>query len=86
MRRSALRAALEAAGYVVDGSPAGLYLWVTTPGAGQDCWATVADLADLGILAAPGAFYGSAGARHVRLALTASDDDISRAVARLTGA
>ncbi len=85
-RRSALRAALEAAGYVVDGSPAGLYLWVTTPGAGQDCWATVADLADLGILAAPGAFYGSAGARHVRLALTASDDDISRAVARLTGA
>lgn len=85
-RRAALSAALEGAGYVVDGSPAGLYLWVTTPGAGQDCWVTVADLADLGILAAPGAFYGPGGARHVRVALTASDDDVARAVSRLSGA
>ena len=85
-RRAALAGALEGAGYVVDGSPAGLYLWVTSPGHGQDCWATVADLAELGILVAPGAFYGPAGARHVRVALTASDTDIARAVGRLSGA
>ncbi len=85
-RRRALSAALEGAGYLVDGSPAGLYLWVTSPGAGQDCWATVGDLAELGILVAPGVFYGRAGDRYVRVALTASDDDIARAVARLSGA
>ena len=36
-----------------------------------------------GILAAPGAFYGPAGESHVRLALTASDERIAAAVARL---
>jgi aspartate/methionine/tyrosine aminotransferase len=40
-------------------------------------------LADRGILAAPGAFYGPAGQRHVRLALTASDDRIAAAASRL---
>ncbi|WP_372592689.1 succinyldiaminopimelate transaminase [Actinotalea sp.] len=85
-RRAVLAAALDAAGYLVDGSPAGLYLWVTAPGAGQDCWATVADLAELGILVAPGEFYGPTAARHVRVALTASDEDVARAAARLTGA
>ena len=85
-RRAVLRAALEDAGYVVDGSPAGLYLWVAAPGAGQDCWQTVADLAALGVLVAPGAFYGPAGRRHVRVALTAADDAVARAAARLRGA
>lgn len=85
-RRDVLRAALEEAGYVVEDSVAGLYLWVRAPGAGQDCWRTVGDLADLGVLVAPGSFYGPAGVRHVRVALTASDDDVARAVARLTGA
>lgn len=85
-RRARLRAALEGAGFEVDGSPAGLYLWVRAPGAGQDCWRTVEDLAELGILVAPGAFYGPAAARHVRIALTAPDDAVERAVARLVGA
>ena len=85
-RRRALRAGFEAAGFEVDGAEAGLYLWVRAPGGGQDCWRTVADLADLGILVAPGAFYGPAGERHVRVALTASDDAVARAAARLAGA
>lgn len=85
-RRAVLLDGVAAAGLEVDGSPAGLYLWARAAGAGQDCWRTVADLADLGILVAPGAFYGPAGARHVRIALTASDDDVARAAARLTGA
>ena len=85
-RRRLLLAALDDAGLVVDGSAAGLYLWARMPGAGQDSWQTVADLADLGILVAPGTFYGPAGGRHVRIALTASDESIARAAARLTGA
>ncbi|EYR63886.1 N-succinyldiaminopimelate aminotransferase [Actinotalea ferrariae CF5-4] len=85
-RRAVLLGGLEAAGLEVDGSPAGLYLWARAAGAGQDGWATVADLAGLGILVAPGAFYGPAAARHVRVALTASDDDVARAASRLTGA
>jgi succinyldiaminopimelate transaminase len=85
-RRVALLRGLTDAGLEVDGSPAGLYLWARAAGAGQDCWATVGDLADLGILVAPGAFYGPAAARHVRVALTASDDAVARAAARLAGA
>nr|WP_297424649.1 succinyldiaminopimelate transaminase [uncultured Actinotalea sp.] len=85
-RRVVLLRGLEAAGLEVDGSPAGLYLWARAAGAGQHCWDTVGDLADLGILVAPGAFYGPAAARHVRVALTASDDDVARAAARLEGA
>jgi succinyldiaminopimelate transaminase len=85
-RRSALLGAFERAGYVVEPAPAGLYLWLRADGGGQDAWATVADLAELGILVAPGSFYGAAGARHVRAALTATDEAVARAVARLAGA
>ena len=85
-RRTVLRGALELAGYAVDRSHAGLYLWVRPDAGHQDSWATVADLASLGILVAPGAFYGRAGQGHVRVALTANDERIGEAVARLTGA
>ena len=84
--RRLLAGAFEEAGYVVDGSHAGLYLWLRPAGAGQDSRATVADLAALGILVAPGAFYGSAGNGHVRVALTASDERVGAASTRLTGA
>jgi succinyldiaminopimelate transaminase len=83
-RRHVLRAAFEGAGYAVDGSHAGLYLWLRPEQGAQDCWVTVADLAELGILVAPGSFYGAPG--HVRVALTATDDQVAEAAARLTGA
>ena len=79
-RRAVLRAALEAAGFRIDHSQAGLYLWATRD---EDCWATVDRLAGLGILVAPGDFYGEAGARHVRVALTATDERVAAAAARL---
>lgn len=79
-RRTTLRAALERAGFGIDESHAGLYLWATR---GEDCWATVAWLAERGILAAPGEFYGEKGAEHVRVALTATDDAIAEATERL---
>ncbi len=64
----------------MEGSDAGLYLWATR---GEDAWATVAALAESGILVAPGVFYGEAGARHVRVGLTASDERVEAAVRRL---
>lgn len=84
-RRRVLATAFEAAGYELAGGPAGLYLWVGAPG-GQPARQTATDLAGLGILVAPGDFYGPRGARHVRVALTASDEDVARAAARLEGA
>ena len=80
-RREVLRPALEAAGFRVEGSEAGLYLWATR---GADAWQSIAELAELGIIAGPGPFYGEHSPNHVRLALTASDADIAEAAARLS--
>ncbi len=82
-RREVLSTALVAAGFRIDHSEAGLYLWATR---GEDCWATVEWLADRGILVAPGAFYGAAGSRHVRVALTATDVLVDAAAQRLAEA
>ncbi|MGB3352968.1 MAG: succinyldiaminopimelate transaminase [Mycobacterium sp.] len=79
-RREALLPALRSAGFTVDHSEAGLYLWATRD---EPCRDTVAWLAGRGILVAPGEFYGPRGARHVRVALTATDERIGAAVQRL---
>ncbi|MDA8369572.1 MAG: succinyldiaminopimelate transaminase [Nocardiopsaceae bacterium] len=80
-RRELLRRAFEAAGWRITHSEAGLYLWAAHPR--HDAWGAVAALADRGILVAPGDFYGPAGAAHVRVAFTATDDRIAAAVKRL---
>ena len=82
-RRAVLRPALEAAGWKVEHSEAGLYLWASHPA--RDCWESVAMLAGAGILVAPGQFYGPQGGRHVRVALTAMDERINSASKRLRG-
>lgn len=84
-RRRTMRQALEAAGFTIDHSEGSLYLWATrvVDGQGEDCRATVDWLARRGILVAPGDFYGEAGRRHVRVALTASDERINAAAGRL---
>jgi succinyldiaminopimelate transaminase len=81
-RRAALMPALQSAALTVDDSEAGLYLWATR---GEPCRDTVAWLAQRGILVAPGEFYGPRGSQHVRVALTATDERIGAAVARLRG-
>ncbi|MER5549043.1 bifunctional succinyldiaminopimelate transaminase/glutamate-prephenate aminotransferase [Streptomyces sp. NPDC002589] len=80
-RRAALRAALLGHGFRIEHSEASLYLWATRD---ESCWTTVAHLADLGILVAPGDFYGEAGEQFVRVALTATDERVQAAVSRLT--
>lgn len=81
-RRTRLLSALRDAGFTVEDTGAGLYLWATRD---EPCWDTVNWFADRGVLVAPGEFYGPTGARHVRLALTATDDRIAAAVHRLAG-
>lgn len=82
-RKENLIPALVAAGFTIDFSSAGLYLWATR---NEDCWSSVAWLATLGILATPGAFYGEKGSRHIRIAMTATDQQIAGAAARIAEA
>lgn len=82
-RREILVPALTDAGFVIDLSEAGLYLWTRRPGRAGDCWGLVDWFAERGVLVAPGAFYGEDGARHVRISLTASDERVRAAADRL---
>ena len=81
-RKDVLRPALEAAGFTIEFSNSGLYLWCTR---NEDAWTSVAWLADRGVLATPGSFYGELGARHIRIAMTATDAQIADAAARIKG-
>lgn len=78
-RRELLREALDRAGFQVS-SEAGLYLWCTR---GEPAMRTVDWFADRGIVVGPGTVYGHAGLNHVRIALTAPDDDVAAAADRL---
>lgn len=80
-RRARLWPALESAGWTVEESGAGLYLWATHPS--LDGRSSVQRLAESGILVAPGEFYGSRGTQHIRVALTATDERVDAAVSRL---
>jgi succinyldiaminopimelate transaminase len=80
-RRQRIVPALESFGLTIHESKAGLYLWAT---AGEATWDTVGRLADRGIVVGPGVFYGEAGNGFIRVALTATDERVDTAVARLT--
>jgi aspartate/methionine/tyrosine aminotransferase len=79
-RKDALRPALIDAGFKVEFSDSGLYLWCTR---NEDAWTSVDWLAERGILATPGSFYGALGQNHIRIAMTATDAQIADAVQRL---
>ena len=79
-RRAKLMRALLEAGFRVDDSEAGLYLWATRD---EPCRDTVDWFAQRGILVAPGGFYGPRGEQHVRVAMTETDERIDAFVSRL---
>ena len=82
-RKQVLIPALKAAGFSIDFSDAGLYLWATRD---EDCWLSVEWLARLGVLATPGIFYGDKGSHHIRIAMTATDQQIADAALRISQA
>ena len=79
-RREKLRPVLESLGFQIEFSDAGLYLWASR---GESDWESVDWLAERGILVTPGHFYGPAGERFVRIALTATDSKIDEVCSRL---
>jgi succinyldiaminopimelate transaminase len=82
-RREELLSAVQDYGFTVAASEAGLYLWATL---GEDCWATVARMAELGIVVVPGAFYVLGESQFVRFSITATDADIAEGARRLRNA
>lgn len=82
-RRSQLVPTLEAWGLVHDGGPSTFYLWLRAASGGEDGWSIAARLAATGVLVAPGSLYGAAGDRHVRLALSITDEQVELTVQRL---
>ena len=82
-RRAKLAPALISAGFKIEFSNAGLYIWCTRK---ESDWDSVSWLANLGILATPGNFYGELGKSHIRIAMTASDLQIAEAAARINAA
>lgn len=82
-RREALVEATSVAGLVNDpASVAGLYLWLAGP-ASVSAFDLVGAFAELGIVVAPGDFYGEAGAGRVRMSLTDTDERVAAACQRL---
>ena len=82
-RREVLVEATAAAGLVNDpASVAGLYLWLRGPES-MSAYELVGAFAELGIVVAPGDFYGEAGAGRVRMSLTDTDERVEAAAARL---
>ena len=79
-RKAKVRSAIEKHGFKVDHSEAGLYLWATR---NERDWDSVAWFANQGILVTPGHFYGELGAKHVRIAMTATDAQIDELVRRI---
>ena len=79
-RREVLAKALSKAGFKIEFSEAGLYIWCSRD---ESDWDSVAWFAELGILVTPGGFYGVKAGRYVRIALTASDENISSAASRI---
>lgn len=66
----------------VDLPAGGIYLWVASPDG--DGWTLARSLAEKGgAIVAPGSLYGAAGAAHVRIAMTAPDEQLDGVLSRL---
>lgn len=82
-RRAQLLPALESWGVVHDGGPSAFYLWLRAARGEEDGWSIAARLAATGLLVAPGSLYGAAGDRHVRVALSITDEHVELTTRRL---
>ena len=81
-RLHALTEALGAYGYDAVMPQGGLYIWAQA--CSGDCWADMAELSRLGILASPGEFYGDG--RYLRFSSTITDEQLDLALGRLRSA
>ena len=79
-KRAVLLELCRQRGLRVHGSQAGLYLWVEGP-EGTDGVAYAQRCREVGIVVAPGAFFGRGQERYIRLALVPTVDECKRAAA-----
>jgi N-succinyldiaminopimelate aminotransferase len=84
-KRAILLELFRAKGVEVAGSVAGMYLWVAVPG-GRPSLPWALELLELGIVVAPGSFFGPEGEGYVRMAMVPTLEDCRRAVDVLSGA
>ncbi|MDO5719473.1 MAG: aminotransferase class I/II-fold pyridoxal phosphate-dependent enzyme [Actinomycetaceae bacterium] len=83
-RREKLLQAFEAIGLVNHPeSRAGLYLWLSDTDSKASDWELVDALSKLGILVAPGSFYGPDHNRFIRVSLSATDERVNSACERM---
>jgi succinyldiaminopimelate transaminase len=80
-RRVLLSAAFSRAGYQIESSEAGLYLWLRST---EASWEAIAKLAEAGVLVAPGDFYSAEASNHLRVALTVSTEQARAVSERLS--
>ena len=79
-KRAVLLALCKERGLRVHGSQAGLYLWIEVPD-GTDGVAYAQRCREVGIVVAPGAFFGKGQERYIRLALVPTVEECQRAAA-----
>ena len=82
-KRAVLEPALEAIGLRHVGGPATFFRWCRVPGDG-DAEALAGRLLDLGVVVAPGTFFGPGGEGHVRIALVPTLADCAAAAQSLS--
>ena len=84
-KRALFRKLFADKGVEVAGSVAGMYLWVAVPG-GRPSLTWALELLEVGIVVAPGSFFGPEGEGYVRMAMVPTLEDCQRAVEVLAGA
>jgi aspartate/methionine/tyrosine aminotransferase len=73
--------ALLQAGFKIEHSQAGLYIWCSN---GLSDWEQVSWFSERGIIVTPGSFYGEQGAKNIRIAMTATDQNITKFIERIS--
>jgi len=84
-RRRLVVAALEAAGIEVFPTGATFYVWARVPDGGSSLDFCARVLDETGVVVTPGIGFGSGGEGWFRISLTAADERIATAAARLRG-
>jgi aspartate/methionine/tyrosine aminotransferase len=79
-RRNLLAPVLKSLGFTIEFTEAGLYIWCTR---NEDAWETVRWFSERGVIVTPGNFYGEESKNYIRIALTATDQNINEVITRI---
>ena len=83
-RRDRIIPVLQKLGLTVSPPKASLYIWAKVPPAYSSAEFASLLLEDQNVVVTPGSGYGPSGEGFIRLSLTLSDEDLEKAIARLS--